>query len=1375
MSKTGYNTSVFAIGGAVQASGGIYLSRAADEELLALCHAGEFGYVLTPRQLGKTSLMVRTAERLAEEGVRSVIIDLTEIGVQVTPEEWFLGLLVKVEEQLMLKTGADGWWAGRAHQAPSQRLTAFFKEVLLEEVEGRVVIFVDEIDTTLGLSFTDDFYAAIRYFYNARAHRPEFRRLSFVLIGVATPGDLIRDPQRTPFNIGRRVDLTDFTYDEALPLASGFQLAEDETQRVLRWVLDWTDGHPYLTQRLCRAIADERRAGWAKEDVARVVSATFFRDMSEQDNNIQFVRDMLTKRAPDLAPVLNTYREVLRRPVHDEEQSVVKSHLKLSGVVRSEGGFLHVRNPIYREVFNERWVRSHLPVNWLRRLTRVAAVFLIVLMVLAIPLAIYAWSKKAAVELALQAARDSEQAAQIARQKAEDSEKLVRAFGESANAAKQEAEKARAEAFKEKEKAVAAQAEAMQQARIAKGSERTAQDERVMALRQRARAEQLSDIALTGNLGAQAQAKSIWSSSLLNDSVLLARESVAQSPKLPPLISYEFLSAGLSLLPRHVAAPLAADGHILNASFTDDSRHILTITDSRLRDSRQSYTVRVLALANGREIDSLRRTAPYRNIALDQEGKYLAAVVGDEVVSVTDLSGRAAPLTFRLSPGAQQEFPQGHPVSSDGRHLAVVGREGVRVKTVAGADEGRVLPVAQPSGEVLNSVYLSPDGKLIVLISKGSFKDGESWVAEVFEVASGRKLNTTLDSKPYSVPDVSDWVQFSRDGQYMAITRPTSVDLYAIRDFAKNDSAAPAWSTPVTNRGPAHVAFSHDGQFIAVAALNIVQVLSTLDGSERLITPTHDAPVEAISFSPDGRSIATKCHGNTVRVWRWGSKTPREVAREVARVVREVNVSSFAFSPDGKYLLTADADHSPNAWERLYVRGAVEAGGHLNVWDLSPDKGFIRRTLAESVNGTALSQDKKRILFMERVDGDPSLRMGYIDFDTAGQLGKALKAYAVVKPAEDSEGDWKISALSFNARYMVEIEPVELEASVGTKVRVSDIVSGGNKEVPLSDELTYPIAVSSNGEYFAATQITADQVSVLVFDMNTGNKVASVSRQVEEKPSVIAFSPDGRHLAAISRSGIGLIWDLKEGRLVASFAHNDGEGQILFSATGKYFVCAGGEEVLLWRRGEAQPFTLESETKGAPAVTNVSETERRVERASTFETIGGAGIEAASDVRSNVFFSADERYVAIGGSDNVTRVWETATGLLILALRHSGRVFSIALSSDGEFLATTSEGGVSQVWRVNGGGAVARLPRQAPPYDKNNIIFSTDGRYLFTSRINAGGEIQMWLWRPEDLLALSCELLPVGDPVSQVWHAYLGEELTKYLLAKSHNHCPMLR
>ena len=165
--------------------------------------------------------MVQTAQRLELERITSIIIDLTKIGTEVTAEQWYLGLLIEIDETLIFDTDIFEWWETNKKIGVTQRLTKFFEEVLLDEVSERIVVFIDEIDTTLGLEFTDDLFIAIRYFYTARAQKESFKRLSFVLIGVAKPGDLISDPLRTPFNIGTRVYLGDFTQSEITPLIVG--------------------------------------------------------------------------------------------------------------------------------------------------------------------------------------------------------------------------------------------------------------------------------------------------------------------------------------------------------------------------------------------------------------------------------------------------------------------------------------------------------------------------------------------------------------------------------------------------------------------------------------------------------------------------------------------------------------------------------------------------------------------------------------------------------------------------------------------------------------------------------------------------------------------------------------------------------------------------------------------------------------------------------------------------------------------------------------------------------------------------------------------------------------------------------------------------
>lgn len=378
---------IFTIGGTVQASGGLYITRYADTQLLDLCRRGQLAYVLTARQVGKSSLMVHTAEQLSREGIATAIVDLSLLGVQgVTPEQWYLGVITSIADQLSIENDPLDWWQRHDHLGLTQRMIHFFENVVLAEAETRAVMFFDEIDSTLSLPFTDDFYAAIRAIYNNRATTPAFQRLTFVLIGVANPGDLISDPSRTPFNIGERVHLHDFTLEEILPLSAGLNLSPEKAERVLRRVHYWTGGHPYLTQRLCSNVAKQDPPIETEEEVDQLVEITFCGEQSDKDSNLQFVRDMLIKRPPDRAKALTIYRKVLHGhpPVHDSEQSIHKVHLRLSGIVLRINEMLAVRNRIYSTVFDRSWIKHNMPINWARwaTLTAVSVVVVLVALVL---------------------------------------------------------------------------------------------------------------------------------------------------------------------------------------------------------------------------------------------------------------------------------------------------------------------------------------------------------------------------------------------------------------------------------------------------------------------------------------------------------------------------------------------------------------------------------------------------------------------------------------------------------------------------------------------------------------------------------------------------------------------------------------------------------------------------------------------------------------------------------------------------------------------------------------------------------------------------------------------------------------------------------
>ncbi|QQS47793.1 MAG: helix-turn-helix transcriptional regulator [Acidobacteriota bacterium] len=238
-------------GGALPIHSGIYIERPADQDFLsAIARGDSLVLVKGARQVGKTSLLARGLQLARSREAKVVITDLQNLNSAhfETAEKFFLGLAEDIAYQMEIETKPVSMW--NEFIGPSINFERYWRREILGRTDSRIVWGLDEVDRLFNRPFGSEVFGLFRSWHNKRALEPEgpWQRLTLV-ISYATEAHLfITDLNQSPFNVGTRLYLNDFTMSQlgiinhryGTPIRS-----HDDLQRLYSLV----GGHPYLVNR----------------------------------------------------------------------------------------------------------------------------------------------------------------------------------------------------------------------------------------------------------------------------------------------------------------------------------------------------------------------------------------------------------------------------------------------------------------------------------------------------------------------------------------------------------------------------------------------------------------------------------------------------------------------------------------------------------------------------------------------------------------------------------------------------------------------------------------------------------------------------------------------------------------------------------------------------------------------------------------------------------------------------------------------------------------------------------------------------------------------------------------------------------------------
>ncbi|MBD1865033.1 MULTISPECIES: WD40 repeat domain-containing protein [Trichocoleus] len=475
------------------------------------------------------------------------------------------------------------------------------------------------------------------------------------------------------------------------------------------------------------------------------------------------------------------------------------------------------------------------------------------------------------------------------------------------------------------------------------------------------------------------------------------------------------------------------------------------------------------------------------------------------------------------------------------------------------------------------------------------------------------------------------------------------------------------------------VSFSPDGKTLATGSEDKTVKLWDVESGKALRTlPGHADFVHSVSFSPDGKTLATGSGDNTVKLW--------DV--ESGKVLRTLPghagyVTSVSFSPDGKTLATGSGDNTVKLWD-------VESGKVLRTF---PGHADFVYSVSFSPDGKTLATGS----------GDKTVKLWDVE------SGKVLRTL----PGHTSS----ITSVSFSPD-----GKTLATGSLDTTVRLWDVESGkALRTLPGHTSYVNSVSFSPDGKTLATGSLDE---TVRLWDVESSKKLHTLPGHTNSVWSV-SFSPDGKTLATGSADKTVKLWTVESGKVLHTLpGHAEAVNSVSFSPDGKTLATGSADKtVKLWdvESGKALR-TLPGHTSYVNSV-SFSPDGKTLATGSLDTTVRLWDVESGKALRTfpghaeavnSVSFSPDGKTLATSSDDRTVRLWDVESGKALRTFPgHADFVYSVSFSPDGKTLATGSADRTVKLWTVESGKALHTLPGHT-----NSVLsvsFSPDGKTLATS------------------------------------------------------------